>query len=79
MTTVQITLPDDLVSQARSFGLLDEARMTALLRHAIRERTAGLRLGQLLAKVDAQPAPAPTEAEIADEIAQARREHARRR
>jgi len=79
MTRVTVSLPDELAQQAQAAGLLDERGLTTLLRRALREQSAGERLGQLLAKLDANPEPAPSEQDIADEIAIARREHARRR
>jgi len=79
MTSVTVSLPDDLVQQAQAAGLLDERGLATLLRRALREQSASQRLSQLLAKFDAHPEPAPSEHEIADEIAAARREHARRR
>jgi hypothetical protein len=79
MTRLTVTVPDELAQQAQAAGLLDELGLTTLLRRALREQSASQRLGQLLAKLDAHPEPAPSEQEIADEIAAARREHARRR
>jgi len=79
MTHITVSLPDELAQQAQAAGLLDERGLTALLRRALREQSSSQRLGQLLAKLDAHPEQAPSEQEIADEIAAARREHARRR
>lgn len=79
MTRITVSLPDDLAQQAQAAGLLDERGLATLLRRALREQSASQRLSQLLARFDAQPEPAPSEQEIAEEIAAARREHARRR
>jgi hypothetical protein len=79
MTRVTVSLPDDLARQAQDAGLLDEQAVASLLRRALRERRAGQRLGWLMNKLDATAGPPMTDTEVADEVAAARREHARRR
>lgn len=79
MTRVTVSLPDDLARQAQDAGLLDEQSVASLLRRALRERAASKRLGEVLTKLDATGEPPLSEAEVADEIMSARREHARRR
>lgn len=79
MTRVTVSLPDDLARQAQAAGLLDEQAVASLLRRALRERRAGERLGEVLTKLDAADEPPMSEVDVADEIAAARREHARRR
>lgn len=38
MTTIQISLPDELVQDARDLGLLDSAALAELLQNEIRRR-----------------------------------------
>lgn len=78
MTQVTVSIPDDLAQRARNAGLLSDNSIQRLLEDAMRTRNAGARLSALLAKVDAHPEPAPSEAEIADEVAKARRDARRR-
>lgn len=78
MTQVTVSLPDDLAQRARNAGLLSDDSIQKLLEVAMRTRDAGARLSALLSKVDARPEPAPSEAEIAEEIAQARHDARRR-
>lgn len=78
MTQVTVSLPDDLAQRARNAGLLSDTSIQQLLENAIRTRESGARLSALLAKVDARPEPAPSEAEIAEEIAKARHDARRR-
>ncbi|MGH8192115.1 MAG: hypothetical protein ACREP2_11775 [Rhodanobacteraceae bacterium] len=78
MTRLTVSLPDDLAQRARNAGLLSDNSIQRLLEDAMRTRDAGARLNALLAKVDAHPESAPGEAEIAEEIAEARRDAPRR-
>lgn len=69
MTTVEITLPDQLAQEARSAGLLSSARLEELLREQLR----GQRVEELFSAMDRmhsvdEPA-AMSPAEIAQEIA----------
>lgn len=78
MTRLTVFLPDDLAQRARNAGLLSDHSIQQLLENAMRTRNAGARLSALLAKIDAHPEPAPSEAEIAEEVAKARRDARRR-
>lgn len=67
MTTVQITLPDQLAEEAANAGLLRAERIEALLREQLRvERVAQLRAARHALAAD--PVPAMTAAEIDSEI-----------
>jgi hypothetical protein len=67
MTTVQITLPDQLAEEAANAGLLRAERIEALLREQLRvERVSHLRAARHALAVD--PVPAMTAAEIDSEI-----------
>ena len=72
MTEVTVTLPDELVQQARNAGLLRPEALAALLRAAMCER----RIDRLFTTMDklAQLKPPLTEEEIAAEIKAARAE-----
>jgi hypothetical protein len=72
MTEVTVTLPDDLVQQARQAGLLRPDALAALLRDAMRERRVE-RLFATMEKISACEPPL-SEAEIAAEIEAARAE-----
>jgi hypothetical protein len=78
MTTVTVSLPDDLAQQAQAAGLLSESAVARLLRRALREQNASERLGEIFAKLDAQGEPPLSDADVAEEIAAARRERAQR-
>lgn len=76
MTTVQITLPDQLAEEAASAGLLRAERIEALLREQLRaERIARLRTARQ--KLAAEPLPPMTAAEIEAEISAYRAEQRR--
>lgn len=79
MTRVTVSLPDDLAQQAQAAGLLSETAVERLLRRALRERSASDRLGEIFEKLDAQGEPPLSDEEVAEEIAAARRERAKRR
>lgn len=74
MTHVTVALPDDLAQQARAAGLLSEVAVTRLLRRALREFSASEHLGEIFQKLDAQAEPPLSDAEVAEEVAAARRE-----
>jgi hypothetical protein len=77
MTTITVSIPDDLARQAQSAGLLRPEAIEQLLREAM---TKG-QVDKLFATMDKLAALEPrlTEAEIDAEIAAARTERARRR
>ncbi|MBN1238862.1 MAG: hypothetical protein JXB36_10195 [Gammaproteobacteria bacterium] len=77
MTEVTVTLPDDLVQQARQAGLLRPEALAALLRDAMRER----RIERLFATMDklSELEPSLSEEEIAAEIDAARAERRARK
>ncbi|NDY97118.1 hypothetical protein [Wenzhouxiangella limi] len=67
MTTVQITLPDELAEEATRAGLLAADRLEALLREELRSaRLSHLRTAR--AKCAADPLPTMTADEIQAEI-----------
>ena len=67
MTTVQITLPDQLAQEAQRAGLLAPEKVEQMLREQLRaERIA--RLAQARQKLAAEPLPAMTPEEIQAEI-----------
>ena len=73
MTTVQLTLPDDLAQVARKAGLLTPEALEALVRTAIREQSLNDLFGTM-DKLSALDPPPLTEAELAQEIAEVRRQ-----
>jgi hypothetical protein len=77
MTEVTVTLPDDLVQQARQAGLLRSEALAALLREAMRER----RIERLFATMDklSELEPPLSEEDIATEIEAARAERRARK
>ena len=77
MTSVTVTLPDELAKQANSAGLLRPESIEALLREAMRKRQVD-GLFEAMDKLS-QLQPQLTEAEIDAEISAARAERARRR
>ncbi len=73
MTTVQITLPDQLAREATQAGLLAPEKIEALLRQRLRtERIERLQTAR--AKLAAEPLAPMTAEEIAAEIAAYRAE-----
>lgn len=72
MTDITVSLPDDLVRQARKAGLLRPSALESLLREAVRKQ----HVDRLFATMDklAQVSPSLTEAEIEAEIEAARAE-----
>ena len=67
MTTVQITLPDQLAEEATRAGLLASERIEALLREQLRTVRIS-RLHMARAKLAAEPLPSMTTDEIQAEI-----------
>ncbi len=74
MTTVQITLPDQLAQEAQRAGLLSSDRLERMLRELLKAQA----VDELFEAMDWMAATEPTEAmsaeEIADEIRQMRAE-----
>lgn len=74
MTTVQITLPDQLAQEAQSAGLLASAALEELLRERLKTR----RIDELFSAMDRMAAVndpvAMSPSEVADEIAMMRAE-----
>ncbi|MFT4103878.1 MAG: hypothetical protein QM674_23215 [Burkholderiaceae bacterium] len=73
MTTVQITLPDDLAEQAASVGLLSPEAIEALLREQLR-RHAGQELQALWQQADREELTPEIEREIVEEVRRVRAE-----
>ena len=67
MTTVQISLPDQLAQEAQREGLLAPERIEQMLREQLRSERIE-RLKQARAKLAAEPLPAMTPEEIQIEI-----------
>ncbi|MBP8295524.1 MAG: hypothetical protein KAX84_05405 [Burkholderiales bacterium] len=67
MTTVQITLPDQLAQEAQRAGLLTPERIERVLREELRAERIE-RLKQVHAKLAAEPLPPMTSEEIQAEI-----------
>ena len=77
MTSVTVSLPDELAKQAQSAGLLKPEALEMLLRDAMRKRQVD-QLFTTMGKLAALE-PRLSEEEIDAEIAAARAERARRR
>jgi hypothetical protein len=77
MTTVHIDLPDQLVQQARSAGLLDPQKMEALLRSQLR-REAFESLRAVHDRLPAEELTPETEQEIVDTVRGVRGQHRQR-
>lgn len=67
MTTIQITLPDQLAEEAAQAGLLASERIEALLREQLRAARLA-RLRAVREQLAADPLPPMTAAEIQAEI-----------
>lgn len=78
MTTVQITLPDDLAQKAASEGLLSAEAMEAMLREQLRRR-AGEALQATWQRGPQKELTPEIEKEIVDEVRKARAERRLRR
>jgi hypothetical protein len=72
--TIQLDLPDALVTEARNCGLLEPASMGDLLVTELQRRRAALALEEVLGGIRRQPGKAMSEEEIAVEVKAARRE-----
>ncbi|HOY57292.1 MAG TPA: hypothetical protein PK640_04035 [Verrucomicrobiota bacterium] len=72
--TVQLDLPEEIIRDARSFGLLETKRMTAILAEEVRRRRAGQELKEMLDQVRCAPGEPMTMQEINAEIKAARAE-----
>jgi hypothetical protein len=73
MTTVQITLPDELAQEAVQAGLLAPDKIEALLRQRLRAERIE-RMQAVRAKLASDPLPSMTPAEVQAEIAAYRAE-----
>lgn len=76
MTTVQITLPDALVQEATSAGLLEPEALEEMLRARLKADRID-RLSAARARLASDPPPAMTAAEINEEIERYRAEQGR--
>jgi hypothetical protein len=68
MTTVQITLPDQLAADAQRAGLLTPQALEALLREAIERREAVDQMFEAMDRIQAADLPPMSEDEIQAEI-----------
>lgn len=73
MTTVQITLPDDLAQKGATAGLLSPEAMEAMLRDQLRRR-AGEQLRALWQRTPQEELTPEIEQEIVEEVRKARAE-----
>lgn len=78
MTTVQISLPDDLAKKADSAGLLSPAAIEAMLREQLRRR-AGEGLRQMWERGPQDELSQPIERDIVREVGQVRADLRKRR
>ncbi|KPF76516.1 hypothetical protein IP88_06545 [alpha proteobacterium AAP81b] len=76
MATVHLILPDDLAESATRLGLFQPAASEAMVRDAIR-RQAGAELRAIRERLQADPLPPMSEAEIQEEIDAVRAEKRR--
>ena len=72
--TIQLDLPEEVIRDARTFGLLESKRMTAMLAGEVRRRRAGQELREMLDKVRSAPGEPMTMEEVNAEIKAARAE-----
>jgi hypothetical protein len=72
--TVQLDLPEDILRDARNFGLLETKRMAVMLAEEVRRRRAGQELKEMLEKVRSAPGEPMTMEEINAEIKSVRAE-----
>ena len=71
MTTVQISLPDQLAQEAQNAGLLSQEAIEQMVREAVRRRALG-ELDAAMQRAAAAPGSAMTPDEIQQEIRAAR-------
>lgn len=71
MTTVQITLPDELAQKAASAGLLSPEAIEAMLREQLRRR-AGEALQSIWQRLPAEEITPEEQEQIAEEVRQVR-------
>jgi hypothetical protein len=72
--TVELDLPEDMIREARTFGLLESKRLTAMLADEVRRRRAGQELKHMLDQIRSAPGEPLTMDEINAEIKAARTE-----
>jgi hypothetical protein len=72
--TIKLDLPDALVNEARSNGLLESASVGDLLVTELRRRKAATTLNNVLEKIRRQPGEPMSQEEISAEVKAARRE-----
>jgi hypothetical protein len=77
MTTVQITLPDELALKAANEGLLAPEAIEAMLREQLRRR-AGEQLEAMWQRAPLEPLTPEIEREIVEEVRKARAERRQR-
>jgi post-segregation antitoxin (ccd killing protein) len=77
MTTVQITLPDELAQKAASAGLLSAEAIEAMLREQLRRQAADA-LRAMWERAPADELTPEVEQEIVDEVRAVRAERRRR-
>jgi hypothetical protein len=70
--TIQLDLPEELLQEARTYGLLESKRMTALLADEVGRRRAGRTLRQMLDAVRSLPGEPMAMDEINAEVKAAR-------
>jgi hypothetical protein len=74
MTTVQITLPDQLAEEALSAGLLSPAKIEPILREQLKRKAVDDLFTAMDAMADVPDFPAMSPEEVAEEIALMRAE-----
>jgi len=72
--TIELDLPDEMIEQARTFGLLEKKRMAEMLTEEVRRRGAGQELKKMLEEIRSVPGEPMTVEEINAEIKAARAE-----
>lgn len=77
MTTVQITVPDELAQKAANAGLFSSEAMEAMLREQLRRR-AGEALQAMWQRMPAEELTPELEQEIVEEVRKVRAERAMR-
>ncbi len=77
MTTVEITLPDELAQKAAQAGLLSPETMAAMLREELRRR-AGEELQTLWQRLPQEELSPEIEQEIVEEVRKVRAERRKR-